>query len=370
MSNPFPLSIAKGEDFCNRKAEKERITHNVNNIIHTLLVSPRRYGKTSLALKILQEAELTYAYIDFFMALTPEKIVTRIINGINPTISKLLPKTKRAIRQIEDFFKSLRVGLQLGQANMEFSLTPINQDGAKTIWDLFEGLDQLAQKENKKVIVFMDEFQDIIHTSLCDDIEAAIRHVAQKTSNLIFIFSGSSRHLLSKIFDDKSRPLYKLCDRINLERISRKHYEQFIQTAAKHKWQGALANDVLEQIFSYSKYHPYYVNVICSRLWRQRLIPKVTDVVNTWSQYAEEEFGAVAKELDALTTNQRLILQTIAQLGSVKEPTAQAFLQLVKLAHGSITQAIQSLTQKDYLYKTSNGNITLVDPLTAWVLIQ
>jgi hypothetical protein len=58
----FPLRVAKGENFCNRAEEKRRIQNNITNIQHTLLISPRRYGKTSLALQALHESKKPHAF--------------------------------------------------------------------------------------------------------------------------------------------------------------------------------------------------------------------------------------------------------------------------------------------------------------------
>ena len=62
----FPLSIASGEAFCNRVDETSRLVRCIENRRPVLLVSPRRYGKTSLALHAIQRNKLPYAHIDFF----------------------------------------------------------------------------------------------------------------------------------------------------------------------------------------------------------------------------------------------------------------------------------------------------------------
>ena len=63
-----------------------------------------------------------------------------------------------------------------------------------------------------------------------------IRFYAQQTKNLAFIFSGSNRKLLKEIFDDRRRPLFKMCDRLNLQRINQTHYLKFLNQAAIKKW--------------------------------------------------------------------------------------------------------------------------------------
>jgi AAA+ ATPase superfamily predicted ATPase len=364
----FPLGIAKETAFCNREQERQRLEQNTYAIRHTLLTSPRRYGKTSLALKVIQDSKLPYASIDLFMALDAETILTRILNGISPLLSQLIPRTKKAVSKIEGFIKSIRVTFKVHDTAIEFSLAPMGQEYTKTIWEVLTGLDQLAKQYKKKIIVFIDEFQDITNTNASSEIEAAIRNVAQQTSNIAFIFSGSNRHLLANIFDDSTKPLYKLCDRMILERISVEHYQKFIQTAARKNWSKQLDTDTLQQIFIYSSCHPYYLNVICSRLWRKKTLPSTLDVIKIWREYALEEIGGVARELESLSVNQRIVLQTIAKFDTVKEPTAQKFLNTIKLQHASVLQAIKVLLQRDYIFKNHDGALALVDPLIKYII--
>ena len=366
----FPLSLAQGKAFCNRIIEQERIQNNIQNIRHSLLASPRRYGKTSLALKAIEDSKLPYASIDLFMAYNENKILSRILDGIAPLISKILPKTNQALKKLEEFIKSIRASFKVGKIEFEFTLTPIRQDFTKTLWDILTGLDKLAEKHNKKAVIFLDEFQEISYSTCANDIEAAIRHVAQKTSHLTFIFSGSNRHLLASIFDDRTKPLYKLCDRIILERISPQHYTPYIQDAAQKKWKKSLPPSTLEEIFTLSDCHPYYLNVICSRLWQEQHFPTKEAPLSTWKNYLKEETGAIANELEALSSNQRIILQAVANSNDLKEPTSQQFLKQVKLSHASVSQSVKALLQKDYLYKDSQENIRVLDPLIKTFLIE
>ncbi|MFM8454384.1 MAG: hypothetical protein ACKOAD_05425 [Gammaproteobacteria bacterium] len=82
-----------------------------------------------------------------------------------------------------------------------------------------EKLHELAKNKNKKIIIFMDEFQVIGEIMDNYSIEAAIREVAQKSTHIAYIFSGSNTHLIEQMFYDKKRPFYKLCDLITLNRI-------------------------------------------------------------------------------------------------------------------------------------------------------
>jgi AAA+ ATPase superfamily predicted ATPase len=52
--NYFPTHLALGHAFCNRKQELKQLRYNIEGINPVLIMSPRRYGKTSLALNTLE----------------------------------------------------------------------------------------------------------------------------------------------------------------------------------------------------------------------------------------------------------------------------------------------------------------------------
>ena len=81
MVNYFPTHLALGRAFCNRKEEMKWLLYNIENVNPVLIRSPRRYGKTSLALNAFSKIKWPYAHIDFYKALDEEDIEKTILNG-------------------------------------------------------------------------------------------------------------------------------------------------------------------------------------------------------------------------------------------------------------------------------------------------
>ena len=88
----FPITIASGDNFCNRKAEITLLKSYIERKWPTLLVSPRRYGKTSLALKTIQQMGLPYACIDLFSIVDEQDIEKAILKGVSKLIQQILCK--------------------------------------------------------------------------------------------------------------------------------------------------------------------------------------------------------------------------------------------------------------------------------------
>ena len=156
----------------------------------------------------------------------------------------------------------------IGTQGVSLALIPTQEsDPATNIMDALLALEDFLAKKKKRAILFLDEIQEIGEVAEGRGIEGAIRHVAQETKYLCFVFSGSNRHLLSRMFYDKNRPLYKLCDRIVVERIGQEDYEKHINKLSKKRWKAIWKDSALSTLFELTECHPYYVNNLCLRLW-------------------------------------------------------------------------------------------------------
>ncbi len=216
------------------------------------------------------------------------------------------------------------------------------------------------------MVLFFDEFQRL--GEVVDDkaIEASIREVAQDPGNISFIFSGSNRHLLSQLFDDRNRPFYKLCRRLTLTRISQTDYVRHISQIAKLTERAIDEGDV-KDICEYTGRHPYYMNLLCSKLWSQ---PKLNSgsIVHLWMEHAQQERSQVAAEIDKLTQNQRKLLVVLARVGGTDAPRGDQFIAASKMPGSTISQAMKVLLEKDYVHESEDGHFSVLDPLIEYVL--
>jgi len=363
----FPLALALGKAFCNRKSELQILNYNLNESRPTLVVSPRRYGKTSLVLNAIGLANLPYAQFDFLAAANESDIEKIILQGIGAMISRHEKKANKILKMATDFFSGLNIKFTLDQLGLALEIGKKNTQPVTTILEVLEKAEKLSTNIKRKIVLFFDEFQQVYAITENPAIEAVIRQVAQVAKKMTFVFSGSNRHLLSAVFDDRNRPFYKLCERITLQRITESAYTDYFNFAAQETWGQNLDPKTIAAIFTCTSRHPYYVNVLCSRLWR---LPKITaDVVFTvWYDYVQEERAQVAAELDLLSANQRKLLIMLARQNGAIAPRSHEFQMLSAIPRTTITQALIFLEKRDYVYCDENGYYKLIDPLLQKVL--
>ena len=346
----FPLGIASGQAFCNREIETQTLINNIQNGQHTVIISPRRYGKTSLAQHALHLSNIPYCKVDFFIIVDERTIEKLILSSINTLIGEIFGSTEKILAIMQRYVKKLKPTLSVSANGPKIELSPsASEDPSHNILEALLIFENMLREKKQMAVIFFDEFQEISLVEKRHGIEAAIRSVAQESQQLSFIFSGSNRHLLSSMFEDKKRPLYKLCKKIQLERISKQHYYKHLNVLAKRKWKALLPNDTFESIMTFSEYHPYYVNNICEQLWtKSDNLPQPEDVKLIWNWLIKLEKSEVAEELASLSLNQKKVMVAIAN-DLVTGLTSKDFLNQSNMASSSVIRAIESLVKKDLI---------------------
>lgn len=363
----FPLSVAADQAFCNRKEEITLLKNHLEQHRAVLLVAPRRYGKTSLVLHTISLIKRPYAFIDFFSAVDEADVEKIILQGIGELILQMESAPKRALALASQFFEGTQVLVALNKVGLSIEVHRQKEKPAYRILDTLERLEKLCEKMQKKVILFFDEFQCLGEITKDHAIESVLRQVAQLTKSISFVFSGSNRHLLSQMFDDRHRPLYKLCERITLDRISEAAYEKHIQQIAKETWGAELSQQALSNIFHYSECHSYYINLLCSRLINGTF-PSPEMIDHLWKRYVTEEQSNVASEIELLSKHQKKLLTILARTNGTKLPTGQDFIQKAGISKATLKQALTFLERKDYVYTDKTGTVKVLDPLIKSVL--
>lgn len=360
----FPIGIATGEAFCNRENERKILKDNINANRHTVLLAPRRYGKTSLVSEVIDQLSYPSCCMDFLLAADARSVEAAILEKVGELLQSILPKTKKAKDKILNIFRQLRPEITLSSMGQKVVLHSPSENASNreaTICDVLLNLDKTAQAANKRVIVFMDEFQQIGQLRDKHVIEASIRHAVERSQYVSYIFSGSNRHLLLQMFSDKSRPFYRLCTTISLRRISKSDHVGFIQKHAEKKWHKALKEETMNTILKLSECHPYYVNLICNYFWQNDEYPTPAKVDNFWNSYIETQKSIISYDLAALSNNQKSILKDLAE-HPANQPYSHENLLRTRLTIASQKEAIKKLLLKDFLFEDESGFTRILDP--------
>jgi len=367
----FPLGMASGAAFCNRTDETQLLVENIKNGKHTLLIATRRYGKSSLAMRAIQLSGFSYVETDFYMATSDKIIESYILNGVVELIGKALGPIDKLITSIKKYVKTLKPKLTIGTESFHLELhAEIDTDPATNIKEALVLVEKLLAEKGKQAIFLMDEFQNVGAIAQGRGIEAAIRHAAQKTKYLTIIFSGSNRKLLQTMFEDENRPLYKLCWKLSLKRISAKHYYDHIQDVAQQTWKHPLNDESVGKIITLSERHSFYLNKLCDRLWtfHEKKPPTLNDIHLAWKHILEEERSDAIKEISLLSSGQKAVLLQIA-INPQSQLTSKPILQDMNMTASSVTSALAGLEEKDVIERDEK-ELLIISPVVKYYVLK
>ena len=363
----FPLGVASDAAFCNRRAERKALQDNILDGTHTWLMGIRRYGKTSLIQQVSRDLsrrgrpKIHAEIVDLFVVHSIESLDELLRDAVGRLSAQFLPKNRRVMGQLENIFAAFKPELSVGSSGVSLKLFG-GQPSVQSIQRLLEALDEAAVKYKRRAVLVIDEFQQISQIDTKHTIEGAIRSVAQHTKALSLVFLGSERTLLAQMFEDRERPLFRLCQKMELSRIAAADYRRFLDDAAKLRWRRTLSDPSSHAILSLSDRHPYYLNVLCRELWRLNRAPGEQKVFSTWHALLSRERHQVYQSMMGLPNAQRAVLAAIA-----KEPTnapiAQRYLGKFGIAGSTMAQAIDVLLTKDFIRRSADGIYEVIDPL-------
>lgn len=361
--NYFPTGIVTGASFCDREKERALLKKRLEQNTHVVLISPRRYGKSSLVAQFTLEQHLPYSSIDLLPATSSSYVRNAIIDGVVNLIDTMMPNLKKSKDKILQLFSNMNPVIELSAFGQKVKLTPHDKTPQESIIKLLLNLDKAAIELNKKLIFVMDEFQQIANLDESHSLEASIRHAVERSKNVFYIFSGSNRTLLEAMFKSKERPLYHLCDEIKINRIDKNCYAKFIENAAKSNWKDAISLETINEILVLTECHPYYLNRLCRALWDLESPPQINDVIKIWGEYVEsQKQDWIAEMISNLSVNQKTIMAAIAKEPE-KEPNGKEFSTKLAMSSSSIQRTMNTLKKKDFIFKDDQGYYRVMNPV-------
>jgi hypothetical protein len=228
--NPFVFGrAAEGIYFTDRAEDAKRLTANLTHGIHTILISPRRWGKTSLVKKVIGEAaspDIRFVFIDVFQCKSEYEFYKAFANEIvRQTSSKLDEWVETAKAFLSNISPKFSFGTDpMNDFEVSFEWNP-KDNSEREILDLPQ---RIAKKKGVHIVVCIDEFQQIADFSDTQTFQKKLRSAWQHQQEVTYCMFGSKKHLMENIFNEKSKPFYKFGDMIFLKKIPTEEWIPFI----------------------------------------------------------------------------------------------------------------------------------------------
>lgn len=372
MDNPFKFGgIVRGPYFADRTEELDELAREMSNLSRVFLVSPRRYGKTCLLFNLMDTLDkigLSSAYID--LNACPD--IKSFAETFTHTTSKGLETNTDKLMKILSGLHRLRPKVSVGHdGSLTVGVEVVVQDKA-AIAALLEGMNHaeaLAGKKNRKLVVIIDEFSDLIKFN-GPHLEKALRSEIQQHEHIGYIFSGSEESVMLSMVKDRKRAFYKLGRIMDLGPISQDSYSDFIVSWLQKGGYTANRQD-LHKIFELGKNIPHNIQRLCNILWEiargDRVItPAMIDTLP--AIIAQQDSPHYELLWRSASQQQKKLLIALSRTPGLK-PFSKEF----QLTHGigpssSIKASLDSLVKKGILLRTFEGSYQFSDIfMTNWI---
>jgi len=354
IKNPFITSgYVSPEYFCDREDESAELTGALLNRRNTVIVSPRRMGKTGLIEHCFQQKQIEKGYYTFFIDIYATGSLKELVFILGKQIfDTLKPKGKKFAEQFFTVISSLRPAFKFdsitGQPVFDIGIGDIKHP-LLSLEEIFKYL----ESADKPCIVAIDEFQQITKYPE-KNVEAVLRTHIQKCKNTTFVFSGSLRHIMQNIFFSASRPFYQSASFMNLDPIKIEPYRRFIQKHFK-KAGKKISEECITRTYDLLEGHTWYMQIIFNRLYEQVDCGEEMSVAeaNLILQATVESYRMVYQGMvTLLPERQKEVLFSIAKEGKATEITSADFIKKHGLySSSSVQSAVKLLLEKELITK-------------------
>ncbi len=351
LNNPFLTQGYAGKEyFCDRQAETKKLRTTLENGRNVTLISMRRMGKTGLIHHTFNEMKVDYVYVDILYTTNLKEFTTLFGKAV---INQLESPIGKSWSQITSIFKKIQPSIKMDPLSGKpvFDLTLASEKEAeKTLEDIFGYM----RKRKKKAVIAIDEFQQIASYPE-KKTEALLRSYIQNLHHVQFIFSGSSKHILTTMFSHASRPFYQSTQFLFLSPIEKEAYAPFILhhfSKSKKKINSAAIDEVL----SWSKAHTFYVQLYCHKIFSKTdksVSPQLLAEVK--EEIFEENEPYFISYRNLLSEQQWNLLKAIAKEGEVSQINQKNFLNTHHLSASSVQRSIKALEEREMVVHENNA---------------
>lgn len=306
MEKSFVYGVAVTDyNFTGRKEETKRLKANFLGGINSILISPRRYGKTSLVdhvFRNLESEDIIIVRLDIFGCKTEYDFYNALAVAV---LKQTASKVQLWMEEARDFLARLtpRIGIPLdpvSEVSVSLGITPETHSPEEVL----NMVEIIAKRKNRRIVVCIDEFQQVGEFENTKQVQARLRSAWQHHHYTSYCLYGSKRHMMSGIFLNRSMPFYQFGDLLWLQKIPTSDWMDYIishfEAAGRH-----VSEEFVERICEAVDNYPSYVQHLSSILLSH--LPQGGSVT--------DDIMAVALS-ELISTNEALYMQQVEPLSA------------------------------------------------------
>ena len=363
--------------FIGRDEQIQELMWNINSGQNCVVYGDRRVGKSSLiheSIKLYKsknkKEKFFCLYLDLSTCTRSKDFIELISRTLDQELRKITP-LKKKFSDLGNFIKSIRPTSKINNftGELEHSIDFIGsteevQNSLVEVIGLIESI-----STEYKILLVLDEFHIVSYWDDSDQIQWQIRSRLQLQKNISYIFSGSSRKLITKLFAESSSALYRSGPLIYVDnKIDFLIFANWIKSRFKLA-QIKINGEPSKVLLDFTRAHPYYTQKLCYFLWMTQSQSKnheiaVSDIWNAIQRIINNENHVFRERLEMLSFNQQNVLRAIAITVTSLEKQSLSNLEAhSRISKTSIQSAIKQLeAQRDQIIIKIDNTFRLEDP--------
>ena len=364
IENPFVFGkAAEGTYFTDRTEDAKRLHANLTHGINTILISPRRWGKTSLVKKVITEIDrpdIKFVFIDIFQCKSEYEFYHAFASAV----------IKQTSSKLDEWVETAKTFLSNISPKFSFGSDPINDFSLSFEWnpkddtstDILQLPEKIAQKKNIHLVLCLDEFQQIADFDDSLKFQKKLRSVWQHQQNVTYCMFGSKKHLMENIFNDKSMPFYKFGDMMFLKKIPTEEWIPFI-CAKFQETDKAISVDQAAKICEATENLSSYVQHLAWVVWyKTDRVATNKDITGAIDDLLEQNKVFFQREVEQLSEHQLNFLRALAN-GVTTGFSRKDVIKKYRLESSANVQSVKKALLKKDLIDVDGQEISFNDSL-------
>ena len=370
METPFIFGkIATEKNFTDREQETAYLVSHFTSLINTIIISPRRWGKSSLVnkaakLAMEQDSKLRICHIDLFNVRNEEHFYSLLAQKV---IAATSSKWEEAIGNAKKFFSRLVPKISIGtdptnEVSIDFDWEEVRHNPDE-ILDLAE---KIAKEKGLKMVICVDGFQNIAGFDDPEYFQKKLRSHWQLHQNVAYCLYGSKRHMMLEVFTDSSKPFYKFGNLIFLNKIETEYLVEFFSNRFADTGK-SITSAAGQLIATLVDNHPYYAQQLAQLSWLRTKDECTEEIVREAHTALVEQLSLLFVTITETLTNQQLCYLK-ALIAEEKSITSTEVMHRYNISSPtSVARSKVALVKNDILDNQA-GKMSFQDPIYAYWL--
>jgi len=364
MENPFYFGrMVAGDAFTDREKETQRLVAGFRNGINTILISPRRWGKSSLVRKAgetVNSKDIRIVYMDAFSLRSESDFYTAYTRAVLEATSS---HWEERLKSLKEFLRQITPKIKIGvDPEHEFSISFDWDDLQQNAAEILDLPEKIAKAKSIRVVVCIDEFQNIAVFNDSLAFQKLLRSVWQKHETACYCLYGSKFHMMQELFERQSMPFYRFGDLIYLGKIAENDWRPFIrqrfENTGKH-----IDDSYISHIIRDTDRHSYYVQQLSYLIW-EKTRDTVNDVIydEALSDMISQNAILYQRDTENMSETQLNFLKAVAS-GQRKNLTSAEILKKYRLGTSANVVKIKKNLLNDEIIDIHGKEVSFIDPI-------